>query len=147
MSNCLLMAPLYFLLCMTKKTANELNNDLTKLIVGLINGKWILIRILANRLRTYFKSKIKSNNSYSVIFEQYSSFKNFVLEILSWKIWQAINILRTFENGSSKFQNLLPRSSLLTTYKAFVRPHHDYGHIIYDEAYNASFYQKLQIFQ
>ena len=83
-------------------------------------------------------------------FKQYSSFTIFILEIVWWKILQAINILRTFENGSSKLrklQNLLPRSFLLTIYKAFVRPHHDYGHITYDEAYNASFYQKLEIFQ
>ena len=45
-----------------------------------------------------------------------------------------------------KLQNLIPRSSLLTIYKAFVRPHLDHD-IIYDEAYNASFHQKLEKFQ
>ena len=28
-------------------------------------------------------------------------------------------------------------------YKAFVRPHLDYGDMIYDEAYNKTFHQKL----
>ena len=46
-----------------------------------------------------------------------------------------------------KLQNLLPRSSLLTICKGFVRPFLDYGDIIYGEAYNASFHQKLEIFQ
>ena len=32
-------------------------------------------------------------------------------------------------------------------YKAFVRPHLDYGGIIYDEAYNETFHQKLESIQ
>ena len=31
-----------------------------------------------------------------------------------------------------KLQNLLPRSTPITIYKAFVRPHLDYGDILYD---------------
>ena len=33
---------------------------------------------------------------------------------------------------------------MITIYKAFVRPHLDYGDILYDQAYNASFHQKLE---
>ena len=40
-------------------------------------------------------------------------------------------------------QNLLPRKALVTLYIAFVRPHLDYGDIIYDQAHNASLHQKL----
>ena len=36
---------------------------------------------------------------------------------------------------------------LITTYKAFVRPHLGYGDILYDQAYNASFHQKLEKIQ
>ena len=46
-----------------------------------------------------------------------------------------------------KLQNLLPRTALITLYKAFVRPHLDYGDIIYDQAHNASFHQKLESLQ
>ena len=35
----------------------------------------------------------------------------------------------------------------MTMYKAFVRPHLDYGDIIYDEAYNETFHQKLESIQ
>ena len=42
-----------------------------------------------------------------------------------------------------KLQNLLPRIALITLYKAFVPSHLDYGDIIYDQAHNASFHQKL----
>ena len=38
-----------------------------------------------------------------------------------------------------KVQNILPRSARITIYKRFIRPHLDYGDIIYDQAYNASF--------
>ena len=35
----------------------------------------------------------------------------------------------------------------MTMYKDFVRPHLDYGDIIYDEAYNETFHQKLESIQ
>ena len=52
------------------------------------------------------------------------------------KINKTIGLIR-------KLQNLLHRITLITLYKAFVRPHLDYGDIIYDQAHNASFHQKL----
>ena len=51
------------------------------------------------------------------------------------KVNKTIGLLR-------KLHNILPSSELLTIYKDFVRPHLDYGNIIYDQAYNATFYQK-----
>ena len=35
----------------------------------------------------------------------------------------------------------------MTVYKDFVRPHLDYGDIIYDEAFNKTFHQKLDYIQ
>ena len=46
-----------------------------------------------------------------------------------------------------KFQPILPRFSLLTIYKTFVRPHLDYGVIIYYQTYNVSFHRKLASIQ
>ena len=46
-----------------------------------------------------------------------------------------------------KVHNILPRSALLIIYKSFVTPHLDYGDIMYDQAYNASFHQKLELLQ
>ena len=46
-----------------------------------------------------------------------------------------------------KLHHLLLRSPLLTVCKSFIRPHIDYGGIIYDQAYNASFHQKLESVQ
>ena len=45
------------------------------------------------------------------------------------------------------FQNILPRLALLTIYKCFVRTHLDCGDIIYDEAFNNSFPQKIESLQ
>ena len=47
------------------------------------------------------------------------------LENMLNKVNKTIGLLR-------KLQNTLPRPSLLTIYKSFIRPHLDYGNIIYD---------------
>ena len=44
-------------------------------------------------------------------------------------------------------QNILPRSASLTFYKCFVRTHLDYDHIIYDQAFDNSFHQKIESLQ
>ena len=43
-----------------------------------------------------------------------------------------------------KLQNNLPRGSLPTIFKSFVRPHLGYGDVIYDESYNTAFHQKME---
>ena len=47
------------------------------------------------------------------------------LENMLNKVNKTIGLLR-------KLQNTLPRPSLLTIYKSFIRPHLDYGNIIHD---------------
>ena len=42
-----------------------------------------------------------------------------------------------------KLQPVTPRSALLTIYKSFLRPHLDYGDVIYHRAFNESFQNKL----
>ena len=56
------------------------------------------------------------------------------------KVNKTIGLLR-------KLQNTLPRPSLLTIYKSFIRPHLDYGDVIYDQGYNVSFQQKVESIQ
>ena len=46
-----------------------------------------------------------------------------------------------------KLQNTLSRTSLITTFKSFIRPHLDYRDIIYDRAYNTSFHQNIKSIQ
>ena len=47
----------------------------------------------------------------------------------------------------SKLRNFLPRPSLLQIYKSFVRPHLDYGDIIYDKVFIGSFQKKRESIQ
>ena len=56
------------------------------------------------------------------------------------KISKTIGLLR-------KLHNFVLRAALITIYKAFIRPHLDYGDILYDEAYNMSFHQKMESIQ
>ena len=50
------------------------------------------------------------------------------LKMVSLKISKTLGLLR-------KLHNLLPRSTLITIYKALVRSYLDYGDILYDQAY------------
>ena len=57
------------------------------------------------------------------------------LEMVSLKISKTLGLLH----------NLLPRSALITLYKVFVRPFYlNYGNILYDQAHNMSFHNKLE---
>ena len=46
-----------------------------------------------------------------------------------------------------KLQNIIPKNSLLTIYKSFIRPHSDYGDIIYNQLKNRSFCEKIESIQ
>ena len=46
-----------------------------------------------------------------------------------------------------RFQPILPRSSLLTIIKPLIRSQLDYADVIYDQAYNFYFHEKLESFQ
>ena len=57
------------------------------------------------------------------------------IKAITSKVCRAIGLLR-------KLNNRLPRSSLTTLYKSFVRPRLDYGDVKFDKAYNLSFQQR-----
>ena len=59
------------------------------------------------------------------------------LKILSLRISKTLGLLW-------KLHKLLPRSALISIHIAFFRPYLDYGDILYDQAYNMSFYHKLE---
>ena len=74
-----------------------------------------------------------------IVLDSKLTFENH-LNMVTTEINEAIGLLR-------KLQNLLPRTALVTIYKAFVRPHLDYGDILYDQVFNLSFQQKLESIQ
>ena len=67
------------------------------------------------------------------------NFKEHIQNVLN-KVSKTIGLLR-------KLQKILPRPPLITIYKSFIRSHLDYGDIIYDQAYNVSFHQKIESIQ
>ena len=56
------------------------------------------------------------------------------------KVKKTIGLLR-------KLQAFSPRQSLVTVYKAFIRPYLKYGDIIYDRTYNDYFHKKMESIQ
>ena len=67
------------------------------------------------------------------------NFSNHIKEKIS-KVNKGIGNLR-------KLYNILPRNSLMTIYKLFIRPHLDYGVIIFDQPENESFCKKIESVQ
>ena len=74
-----------------------------------------------------------------MIFDSKLSFDEHLKSALK-KIRKTVGLLR-------KFQGILPRTSLITIYKSFARPHLDYGDIIYDQTFNESFHQRIESIQ
>ena len=103
------------------------------------------------RKKKFYCNSLKRDRSSSTVY-QATSYKHlgiiFVnrlsfeehLRLVFSKINRTIGLLR-------KLQCLIRRSTLLTIYKTFVRPHFDYGDIINKKAYNSSFRQKIESVQ
>ena len=63
------------------------------------------------------------------------NFQEHIKNLLT-KVNKTVGLLR-------KLENILPRGSLLTIFKSFVRSHPDYGDFIYDQSFNNTFHQKM----
>ena len=84
-------------------------------------------------------SETNSQKHLSAVLDNRLSFEDHLKMTLN-KVNKTIGLRR-------KLHNILPRSALLIIYKSFIRLHLDYGDIIYDQAYNASFHQNLELSQ
>ena len=83
----------------------------------------------------WFNSQIQSG----IMLDSNLSYEQHMKSILN-KVNKTIGLL-------CKFQLILSRHSLITIYKTFIRPHLDYGDVIYDRAFNESFHQRLESIQ
>ena len=139
-------------------SATELNNDLFqinkwdfqwKMSFNLDPGKQVKETIFSRKTDKIFHPSLRFNNSIvsqslsqkhlGIFLDARLTFEEH-LKVTTTKVYKTIGLLR-------KLQKTLPRPVLLTMYKAFVRPHLDYGGIIYDEAYNETFHKKLESIQ
>ena len=80
-----------------------------------------------------------SHKHLCMIFDSKLSFDEHLKSVLK-KIIKTVGLLR-------KLHGNLPRTSLITIYKSFARPHLDYGDIIYDQTFNESFHQRIESIQ
>ena len=74
-----------------------------------------------------------------IIVHETLNFKSYIDKVLT-KDSKGIAVIK-------RLRNSLPRKSLITIYKAIIRPHLDYGDILYDQPNNATFCQKIESFQ
>ena len=84
-------------------------------------------------------SQTFSQKHLGIILDFKLTFEEHLNNVLA-KVNKAVGLLR-------KLRNILPRTTLVTIYKAFIRPHLDYGDVLYDQAFNNSFKEKLESVQ
>ena len=139
-------------------SARELNDDLKKINKWAFQWKMSFNPDPSKQAQEIiFSRKIKKLPHPSLVFNN-----NNVLQTSSQKhLGVTLDVKLTFDEHLNnvlnkvnktigllrKLQNLLSRSTLITIYKAFVRPHLDYGDILFDQTYNSSFHEKLESVQ
>ena len=88
----------------------------------------------------YFNSFLVSSTSVQkhlgMLLDDKLSYEHHLKFVLN-KVKKTIGLLR-------KFQQILPRQSLITIYDLFIWSHLGYGDIVYDRAFNESFYKNLE---
>ena len=141
-----------------KKATNDLNNDLTKITKWAFQWKMSFNPDISKQAHevifsckrsvpshpplTFNNIPVARTNSQKHLGMQLDKKLNFEeqLKKVESNVNKTIGIIR-------KLQNVLPRSALFTIYKSFIRPHLDYGDIIYDKAFNESLHDKLELLQ
>ena len=137
--------------------ANELNNDLYQINKWAFQWKMSFNpdpskqaqEIILSRKTKKSHPSLRFNNSIvsqtpyqkhlGIFLDTQLTFEEH-MKVITTKVNKTIGLLR-------KLQKTLPRPVLMTMYKAFVRLHLYYGDIIHDQAYNATFHQKLESIQ
>ena len=136
-------------------SAKELNDDLKKINKSAFQWKMSFNTDPSKQAqKVIFSRKTKKLPLPSLVFNnnnvlQTSSQKHLgvTLDVSLEHLNNVLNKVNKTIGLLHKLQNLLSRSTLITVYKAFVRPHLDYGDILFDETYNSSFREKLESIQ
>ena len=140
------------------KSANALNNDLFLILEWTFNWKMLFNPDPTKPAQEVLFSRKKKTLNYPTLsldniqVESASSQKHLGLildEKLNFKqhTESAIEKINKGVAVIKKLRYSLPRKSLITIYKAFLRPLIDYGDIIYDQPQNESFCEKLEFVQ
>ena len=138
-----------------KSTAIDLNSDLSKISDWAFQWKMNFNPDPNKQVQeVIFNRKINKINHPLLLFNQNlvksSSSQNHLGMVLDTKLDLNLHIKNVQRKVNKtirflrKLQNILPRQSLITIYKSFIRPHLDYGNMIYDGAYNSPFHQNIE---
>ena len=139
-------------------SANELNNDLYQISKWTFQwnmsfnpdpSKQAQEIIFSRKTKKVFHPSLNFSNSIvsqspyqkhlGICHDAQLTFEEYV-KVITTKVNKTIGLIR-------KLQNILPKPTLMTIYTAFLKPHIDYGDVIYDEAYNETFDQTLESIQ
>ena len=145
---------LFSVICNINSTANDLNSDLMtisnwgfqwKMRFNPDPNKQVQEVIFSRKINEidhpplhFNQNLVKSSSThkhFGMVLDIRLDF-NLHLKNVQNKVHKTIGLLR-------KPQNTLPRTSLSTIFKSFIRPLLDYGNIIYDRAYNTSFHHNI----
>ena len=118
----------------------SLNPDPSKQATEIVfSKKRSDIQLPALRFNDNILRPTNSHKHLGMILDSKLNFNNHLSEKIN-KANKGIGIIR-------RLYKFLPRASLINIYKAFVRPHLDYGDIIYDNSSNATFSQMIESVQ
>ena len=137
------MALLFFSCSYRKTSANELNNDSVKIRSWDYQRKMIFNLDPSKQAQEVIFNIPVNQTSHQKHLGMFLDKKlNFgeYLKYVTNKVSKSIGLLR-------KLQMILPRRSLVTIYKSFIRPHLEYGDIIFDQAFDNSFHDKSESIQ
>ena len=136
----------------------NLDNDLNKIKNWAIQWKMNVNPDPSEQAQeVIFLKKVQKKNHNQVYFNRYSVKQVPLQKHFEMYLDAKLNFQEHLNNALSKvnkttrllrkLEAFLPRPSLVTVYRAFVRPHLVYGDIIYDQTYNDSFHQKMESVQ
>ena len=150
--------PLFTIVKDKTESANILSNDLSEISKWAYDWKMLFNPdpckpaqevVFSRKKKTQSHPAISLNNiqvertSYQkhlgLLLDEKLNFKQHVDSAIL-KMNKGISVIK-------KLRHSLPRKSLLTIYKAFLRPLVDYGDIIYDQPQNESFCEKIELVQ
>ena len=117
---------------------------------GHITGRVYSVQTPKNLSKRYFLEKTQYSSS-KYLFQQFLGTKSqstepFLDEYLFFKC-HVDKVLTKASKGIAAIKRLrsfFPHKSIITIYKAIIRPHLDYADILYDRPKKATFYQKIE---
>ena len=134
------------------KATNDLNNDLTKITKWALRWKMCFNPDISKQAHEIIFTRKRPIASHPPLtFNNAPAAQKISQKYLGLQVDKKLSFKEHLSKVESKVNKtigfILPRSTLLTIYKSFIRPHLDYEDIIYDKAFNESFHAKLESLQ